>query len=496
MTETKILTHEERRQQFIESGWLVSIPLVTIPAHWLYRDENRLDGSFYAQEAATALRLINDSGYSHKTLEELTAPLHYPGRFKRVYAKSKKDGTPFLTASEMLQFRPDSQEYLANNNNSALYRVPEDLILVTRSGTVGRCTIVGKRLSTFAITDDAIRVKVEKLPTGYIYAFLSSWIGQALISKDQYGSAIKHLEPHHLAKVPIPFLPETVQNEIHAEIMRAFSLRDKANQLLDEADQLLHKQLDLPCFDENLVQYLPAPKKLNIIRDNMPHPKAFSLKASNLQERFDASFHVPMAQTAVNSLKKGKYAPTQLTNFAKRIFIPTRFKRIYVPKEYGVPFLQGSHLPQTRPYDLKFLSLKANSKHISECLIHSGYVLVTRSGTIGRIGLVTSSKDNWGASEHILRIVPDDEKAHSGFIAAFLMTPYGQHQLKSKIYGGVVDEITEEDTGKIWIPNAPEKIQTQIGELVKSAFEKKDEASKIEEAAIAKVENLLNAVRS
>ena len=24
----------------------------------------------------------------------------------------------------------------------------------------------------------------------------------------------------------------------------------------------------------------------------------------------------------------------------------------YVPKEYGVPFLQGSHLPQLRPYDV------------------------------------------------------------------------------------------------------------------------------------------------
>lgn len=496
MTETKILTSEERRQQFIESGWLVSIPLATIPAHWLYSGENRLDGGFYTQEVTTALRIINDSGYSYKSLDEFTAPLSYPGRFKRIYAKTKKDGTPFLTASEMLQFRPDSQEYLANNANSSLYRVAENLMLVTRSGTVGRCVIVGKRLSTFAITDDAIRVKVEKLPVGYVYAYLSSWIGQVLISKDQYGAAIKHLEPHQLSKVPVPVFPESAQNEIHKEIMWAFALRDEANSLLDEADRLLHKNLDLPYFDENLVSYLPAPKKLNDVRDNMPHPKAFSLKASTLQDRFDASFHVPVAKTAISILKKGKYAPTQLSNLTKRIFIPTRFKRIYVPKEYGVPFLQGSHLPQIRPYDLKHLSLKANAKHINECLIHSGYVLVTRSGTIGRIGLVTSSQDKWGASEHILRVVPDEEKAHSGFIAAFLMTPYGQFQLKSKIYGGVVDEITEEDTGDIWIPNAPEKIQTQIGELVKSAFEKKAEASKIEEAAIAKVESLLNAGRS
>jgi type I restriction enzyme, S subunit len=500
MTETKILTHEERRQQFIESGWLVSIPLATIPAHWLYSGENRLDGGFYTAEVTAALRIVNDCGHPVKPLADLADDIFILDRFRRIYASDKKSGWAYLSASETLDFRPDSERYIAKDHAPKLAKLhfaKTGWILVSSSGTVGRMTIATDRLTQYFLTHDLIRVIPKETHfSGYIYAFLSSKIGQALISKDQYGSAVKHLEPHHIAKIPVPLLPEKTQIETHTEIMKAFALRDEANYLLDEADRLLHKNLDLPYFDESLVPYLPAPKKLNAIRENMPHPKAFSLKASNLQERFDASFHVPMAQTVVNFLKKGKYPPVQLTNFVKHIFIPTRFKRIYVPKEYGVPFLQGSHLPQMRPYDLKFLSLKANAKHINECLIHSGYVLVTRSGTIGRIGLVTSSKNDWGASEHILRIVPDDEKTHSGFIAAFLMTPYGQHQLQSKIYGGVVDEITEEDTGKIWIPDAPEKIQIQIGELVKSAFEKKDEASKIEEAAIAKVESLLNAVRS
>lgn len=495
MSEAKTLTREERRQQFIESGWLVSIPLATIPAHWLFSGENRLDGGYYAQEATAASRILQDSGFEIKLLKDLTSQLYYPGRFKRIYAKSKRDGIPFLTASEMLQFRPESQEYLANSANSAMYQVPENFILVTRSGTVGRCVIVGKRLSRFAITDDAIRVETKDLPTGYVYAYLSTWIGQALISKDQYGSAIKHLEPHHLEKIPAPIVSPKEQAQISQEVIKAFELRDEANNLLDEADRLIHEDLGLPYFDETLVPYLPAPKTENSLRE-MPHPKAFSVKASSLQDRFDASFHVPIAQTAVNLLSKGKYAPIQLAKVAKRIFIPTRFKRIYVPKQYGVPFLQGSHLPQIRPYDLKYLSLKANAKHINECLIHSGYVLVTRSGTIGRIGLVTDAQDNWGASEHILRIVPDENMANPGFIAAFLSTLYGQNQLKSKIYGGVVDEITEEDTGNIWIPNAAPDVQNRIGDLVKLAFEKKDEASKIEEAAINRLEGLLKAESS
>ena len=487
------LTCEDRRRQFIESGWWVPIPFTTVPAHWVYQGENRLDGGYYTAKANAALRAVNDCGFEIQSLEKLTEPLYYPGRFKRVYAKNPENGTPFLTASEMLHFRPTSAEYFANNTSAAeICRVQQGWILITRSGTVGRCVIVGKRLATFAITDDAIRVRAKNVPCGYLYAYLSSWIGQALISKDQYGSAIKHLEPHHLAGVPVPLLPEEIQAEIHAKIMQAYALRDKANALLDEADELLHEKLCLPRFDESLVPYLPLPQtpRLPANRPEMPHPKAFSVKVSEIEDRFDASFHVPVAKTAINLLHKSKYVSVQLGQITADIIVAPRFKRIYVPKEYGIPFLQGSHLPQMRPYDLKYLS-RTKQKGIERWIIRAGWVLVTCSGTIGRVGLVSSYMDKWAASQHLLRIIPNKEQGHPGYIAAFLMTPYGQHQLTAKIYGGVVDELTEEDTRAVWIPNAPLEIQGEIGERVVKAFELKDEASAVEERTICKVEEML-----
>jgi type I restriction enzyme S subunit len=458
-----------------------------------------LDGGFYTAEVTAALRIVNDCGYTVQTVADLADEIFILDRFRRIYASDKKAGWAYLSASETLDFRPTSERYIAKDHAPKLAKrhfAKAGWILVSSSGTVGRMILATERLSHYFLTHDLIRIVAKDTSfSGYIYAFLSSNIGQALISKDQYGSAVKHLEPHHIAKIPVPLLPEKIQAETHKEIMRAFALRDEANYLLDEADRLLHENLDLPYFDESLVPYLPAPKKLNEVRDNMPHPKAFSLKASTLQDRFDASFHVPIAKTAIEFLKKGKFKPVQLKEISENIFVAPRFKRIYVPKEYGVPFLQGSHLPQIRPYNLKYLS-RLKQKGLERWLINEDWVLVTCSGTIGRIGLASSHQNNWAASQHILRIIPDYAKGHPGYIAAFLMTPYGQHQLKAKIYGGVIDEITEEDTGDIWIPNAPEKIQTQIGELVKSAFEKKAEASKIEEAAIAKVESLLNTGRS
>lgn len=66
--------------------------------------------------------------------------------------------------------------------------------------------------------------------------------------------------------------------------------------------------------------------------------------------------------------------------------------------------------------------------------------------------------------------------------------------MTAKIYGAVVDELTEEDTESVWISKAPMEIQTEIGDLVVNAFEKKDEASVIEEAAIRRVEDALQKV--
>lgn len=491
-----LVSSEELRQQYIQSGWLVSIPLSIISAHWLQAGEQRFDGSYYANEAVSATIVLEDGKLPVKTLRELGVTAYHPtqsqprSNFKRILT-TKENGTPFLSAGEMYDFRPVTKKYLS----PAMKKLPELMapegsLLMSRSGTVAIPLLVSARLSKYAASDDALRIFPGELPSGYLYAYLSSWIGKALVSKQQYGSTVKHLESKHLVSTECPVLPVDEQKAIHLEILKAYALRDEANALLDSTGELLHNELGLPVFDENLVPYLGAPQDKLSNLPEMPHPKAFSIKASELAERFDGSYHVPIANTAVKILKTGIYATERLTQLVSEIVVAPRFKRIYVPREYGIPLLQGSHLPQMRIQDLKYISL-TQQKNLENWIIRKDWVLVTCSGTIGRVGLVTSRQDQWAASQHILRILPNFAKGHPGYIAAFLMSPYGQHQILAKTYGGVVDEITSDDTGQIWIPNAPLPIQEKIGRLVVEAFEKKDEASTIEEAAIRQLEQRL-----
>jgi type I restriction enzyme S subunit len=457
----------------------------SVRAHWLTKDDCRLDASFYADEVVAARRVIEDSGFEIKMLGDIsvTKEIFNLSRFKRIYTNDPTKGYPYLSASEVLMFRPQSDRWIACDKapkQAGRYFAKEGWLLVTCSGAVGRCVLVTKRLERFFLTHDLLRI-IPSLPAGYLYAYLSSWIGQALMVKEQYGMTVTHLEPQHLARLPVPLLPDDEQQAIHEQIMQAYRLRDEANDLLDKADELLHTELGLPRFDESQVPYLFGSSK----------PKAFTVRATELEGRLDASFHIPIARAVIEQLRKGKYPLVRLGDVAIRIFIPSRFKRIYVSPEYGVPFLQPSHVPLIKPFGLKFISKRANADQIKECTLRERWVVVTRSGTVGRVLYVPKQLDGWVGSDDLIRVVTDESKLQAGYLVAFLMTPYGYYQLTREIYGGVVDHLEEEHIAAVWLPNAPLEVQRCIGTLVMQAFEKKEEANAIENRAIARLENIL-----
>ena len=208
-----------------------------------------------------------------------------------------------------------------------------------------------------------------------------------------------------------------------------------------------------------------ALSKVAPVADEMPRRRVekFSVPSSWFRAspglRLDAGFYNPRVADVVARLRNGDMAPVPLGTIVKNVFIPPRFKRIYVEKEHGVPFLQGRHVPQFELTDMQYLSRTAHER-IDRWVIRSGWVLVTCSGSIGRVTVSPEAWDGWAASQHILRIVPEPESpCGAGYIYAFLMSEYGQAQLTSTIYGAVVDEITENHARSILIPKPTTKAQ-------------------------------------
>ncbi|MCI0551504.1 MAG: restriction endonuclease subunit S [Anaerolineae bacterium] len=216
--------------------------------------------------------------------------------------------------------------------------------------------------------------------------------------------------------------------------------------------------------------------------------------------RLDAGFYNPRVADALALLNRSGLPLQPLSEVTKRVFIPPRFKRIYVEKEHGVPFLQGSHVVHFQPADIKYLS-RAAHKRLDRWIIESGWVLVTCSGTIGRVTVAPPSWDGWAASQHILRIVPDNDGAcPAGYVYAYLCSELGQAQLTSRIYGAVVDEITEEQARSVLIP-VPTTIQEkkairEIDRIAKESMLMKDGAVKLAQQSVECIASLVPELKS
>jgi type I restriction enzyme S subunit len=319
---------------------------------------------------------------------------------------------------------------------------------------------------------------------GYLYAYLNTRIGQAFLTKDQYGSTVKHIEPHHVASIPIPRIPD-FEHRISQMILQAHSLREEAQQLLLEADRSLYSELGLPEIDEDDVKYFGGERGRII--------KSFGIKASQLSSRLDASYHLPLARSIIQSLRGARSgAVKRLANVADS-FVPPRFKRAYVKDASdGLPLLQGTHIPQIKPQDIKYIW--KGMKNLESYIIRRNWICVTCSGTIGRLSLIRDGWDGWAATNHLLRVVPKESEIHPGYLSVFLLSIYGQAQFQRLTYGGVIDEIGE--AGELFddilvLKPANKELEDRIANLAYEAYDKRDKANRLEDEAVNLLENKL-----
>lgn len=185
--------------------------------------------------------------------------------------------------------------------------------------------------------------------------------------------------------------------------------------------------------------------------------------------RLDAAHYNPELGSALRILRGSGMNVARLGDVTHDVFIPPRFKRVYVDDPaYGVPFLQGSHVVHFQPTDIKHLSV---SQHVLEkWIIKAGWILVTCSGTIGRVTMSPAEWDGWAASQHILRIVPDEAQCPAGYLCSFLSSRLGQVQLTANVYGAVVDEITEEQAEGVLVPLPKTQKDRELVESIDAAM--------------------------
>jgi len=422
---------------------------------------------------------IQRTGIEIDHIQDLAEDVFWPGRFKRGYV-SKEVGESFLMPSEAVMFLPKAKKFVVNYPKDVA--VKEDWLLVTRSGTVGRCLLATKLLENHVLSDDLIRIIPKNVDNvGYLYAYLNTRIGQAFLTKDQYGSTVKHIESSHVASIPVPRIP-SFEYRISQMVLQAHRQREEAQRCLLEAERSLYSELGLPEIDEDDVKYFGGKKGKSI--------RSFGIKASQLNFRLDASYHLPILKLIESYLANINTDVQSLGTKLKSIYIPPRFKRPYVrdPK-LGIRYLRPSDLPSVKYFESRYLARKF--KNCDLYRLREGDIIVVTDGTIGWISIVTSVTAQWYGSNNFARLVPADD-LDRGYLLAYLFSPYGQYQLKREIFGGVIDHLTEKQICEVKIPLPAMSVQQKIGELMIKAYTYRDEANQVEDKATELLEDELS----
>lgn len=451
---------------------------VSLPIQRVFENGLRLEASVYATEAKQAEIAIQSNPHGCVPIHELAAIHHCP-RFKRVFVQ--KSQFPIYQPSQIGELNPIPAAYISDKTLADLdtLRVTEGQILMTCSGTVGNITYVSKTLVGNIFSHDLLRISShDKHHAGYLYAYFKSEQGRTLIQSNNYGAVIQHVEPAHLLKLPIPDAPALLKTHIHHTIIESFNLRDESNDLTEQARAKLQAALKLPAVEE----LNPAANGDNGLR-------CFTVNVADLNHRLEANYHNPLAQAITQHLHK--YAAQVLTlgdrRITQKIILAGRFKRVYVDEKQGVPFLGGKEILELDPRGEKYLSLKHHGERIAEQLmLDENMILITCSGTIGKVNIVPKHWQGWAGSQHILRAVPASAE-WAGYLYAWLSSEWALPLIRRHTYGAVVFEIDQYQLAEVPVPMLIDVAQMReinslvlkANELRYTAFTKEQEALRL-----------------
>jgi hypothetical protein len=452
----------------------------SVPVGVLSVGERRLEGETYLTGGYAFRTKIEASG-AHAPLSD-AANVWQPGRLKGI-AVSQQQGVPFLTATQVFDIRPSPRKWLAPSRtpDSEKRLVQRDWILVTRSGSVGDVILAYQPHLGVLISDDLLRVEPKKASDlGYLYAFLRSRYGRAMLRSSHYGSIIKHLEPEHLDSVPVPTVPRDVCDTLSDRVRRVFQLRDEAFELMREAE----------------TRYFT---ELGVDRLGAADESAYSIPASEMfhaKRRLDGYHYNPAAEAALHMLASSGRPLAPLGSLVQQVSGVPRFKHVYT--EEGTPYLDSEDVFKINPELRKFIP-QISKRDAATYFVKRGWLLMACSGQLyglnGSVMLADRWHENKIVSNHVIRIVPCDGSTavRPGYLQVALGHPLVGRPLVLRLaFGTEVPEIAPEDLRDFPVPRLSASSERAIADCVERASALRMEADGEENAAVAFVEQVVD----
>lgn len=442
-----------------------------VRSSWLGEDGRRLDCNPYmsgALEARDTLQQLKVRKDALSTLTRGYAGGIYNGPvFARIWVDDPRYGVPFLSNSDMLNADLSNlsllQRRYAQSKKLAHLELSPGTTLITCSGTIGRMTFVRQDMAGMWSSQHIMKVVPDPqcIPPGYLYAFLSSRYGVPLVVSGTYGAIIQHIEPEHIAGLPVPRFSPVIEEAIAAKVDAAAKARAEAVGLLHDAATRLKKTLGLK---------QPTPVAA------LPKPDVAAVSSDAFRNRGDAYYYSARNAESRNALDS--VGMNCALGDVAEVFIPSIFKRLYASDpQFGSPYITGGDVFELSPTSDKYLIKRVAAEY--RLLLRKGMIVVQEAGQlgglIGRSVMVGNHLDGFSCSNNMIRIVPEDD-IDGGYLFTLLSSEHGVRLLSREAAGSSIPHTDEQRVKRIQVPWPSRTDREYISEPAIRARELRDQA--------------------
>lgn len=458
----------------------------TIRSSWWEGFGYRLDCQPYLAGALETRVLLERLRLRKEPLQDLTeghdGGIYNGPQFRRVYVDSEEFGVPFVGSSSMLYSDISRLPYLskdeARSNRLRHLELKSGMTLISCSGTIGRTIYVRPDMEGIWSSQHIMKVvpRSSKVPSGYLYAYLSSKFGVPLLVSGTYGSIIQSIEPEHISNLPVPRFGQRLESSVSGKMEESARLLGRYQEQIAEATRKFLNAVHLT--DISPIEWHGLGRDLGF-KETFPFAPSFralnfSPRLHLLWQRIQRGAWKPLGDLCVpGTLKRGG-----------------RYKRVDAEPAFSYQLIGQKELFHLKP-EGRWVARQSVGEDL---ILEEGTIAVAAQGTLGETELYCRSEFIWGPwakfaySEHILRVLADESKIQRGCLFAFMRSETAFRMLRSISSGSKLQDNHYYFLPRLPIPLPGVREQREIHEMVVEAYDKRHRAVTLENEAIKQVE--------
>lgn len=190
-------------------------------------------------------------------------------------------------------------------------------------------------------------------------------------------------------------------------------------------------------------------------------------------ERLDTGFYSQQYFAAKNSIQKAGFTLEPIGSVCE----PWQFgayalcnEIVWADRENGTPFIKAEAI-ESPLIDVDALSFVTKATHalLSKSALKAGDIIVSTSGTVGRLAVLPESIPAANSNQDTIKFSLRDTSYDAHFVAAWLTTAYAQAFMTREAGGAVQQHIYLYNFRRIPLLKAQPVVQRYVGEKVRQA---------------------------